>query len=176
VKTPVLIALIASVPVGAIAGMLFKFDARARKWSRRSAFLFIAVGSVVCCAGMSALVFVLGGFQSETGWADPLLSSVATPAPTAPAADTATLTWVAPRTKADGSALRDLAGFRIYYGTVSGSYSASITVSNPAATTYTVRALPAGTYYFVVKAYDKRNVESAPSAEVSKTIRQDKPA
>lgn len=148
--------------------MLFKFDARARKWSRRSAFLFIAVGSVVCCAGMSALIFVLGGFQSEFGLADPPLSSVATP-------DSATLIWVAPRTKADGSALRDLAGFRIYYGTASGNYSASITVSNPAATTYTIRGLPTGTHYFVVKAYNKRNVESAPSAEVSKTIRQDQP-
>lgn len=173
-KTPVLIALVASVPVGAIAGMLFKLDARARKWSRRSGLLFIAVGSVVGCAGMSALVFVLGGFRSEAGSADPLLSSVATAAAT-PAPDSATLSWVAPRTKADGSALRDLAGFRIYYGAASGDYSASITVANPAARTYTIRGLPAGTYYFVVKAYDKRNAESAPSAEVSKTIRQDKP-
>jgi hypothetical protein len=170
VKTPVLVALIASVPIGAIVGMLFKLDARARRRSRRSGIVFIAVGSMACCAGMSALVFVLGGFQSESGSADPLLSSVALPAP-APAPDSATLTWVAPRTKADGSNLRDLAGFRIYYGTVSGNYSASITVSNPAATTYSIRALPASTYYFVVKAYDKSNVESAPSAEVSKAIR-----
>lgn len=116
---------------------------------------------------MSALVFVLGGFQSESDPADANLS--------APTPDSATLTWVAPRTKADGSPLRDLAGFRIYYGTASGTYSASITVPNPATTTYTIRALPAGTYYFVVKAFDKRNAESAPSAEVSKTIRSDKP-
>ena len=67
--------------------------------------------------------------------------------------------------------MRDLAGYRVYYGTASGNYSASITVSNPSATTYTFRALPPGTYYFVVKAYDKRNAESAPSAEVSRTIR-----
>jgi hypothetical protein len=168
-KTPVIAALVASLPVGAIVGMLLKLDARARGWSRRSGLLFIAVGSVGCCAGMFALIFVLGGFQSDSGSADPILSWLSTPAPPAP--DSATLSWVAPKTRADGSALRGLAGFRIYYGTVSGSYSASITVASPAATKYTVRGLPANTYYFVVKAYDKNNEESAASAEVSKTIR-----
>jgi hypothetical protein len=67
--------------------------------------------------------------------------------------------------------LRDLAGYRIYYGTASDNYAASITVSDPAATMHTVQNLPAGTYYFVVKAYDKGNAESPPSLEVSKTIR-----
>jgi hypothetical protein len=163
VKTPAIAALISSVPLGAVVGMMFKLDARARKRPSRSGFLFIAVGSVVCFAGMSALVFALGGFGPESG-------SESAPA-SAPAVGSATLTWIAPQTRADGSALRDLAGYRIYYGTASRNYSTSITVSDPAATTYTIRDLPAGTYYFVVKAYDKSNAESAPSPEASKTIR-----
>ena len=135
--------------------------------------LWLAWPACLCWSSFSA------GSSRSPGHSDRTQSPVATPAPApAPAATpaptpagSATLTWVAPQTKADGSALRDLAGFKIYYGTVSGNYPASITVPNPAATTHTIQALPAGTYYFVVKAYDKSNTESAPSAEVSKTIR-----
>jgi len=32
-------------------------------------------------------------------------------------AGTATLTWTAPTTRADGTSLRNLAGYRVYYGT-----------------------------------------------------------
>ena len=163
-KSPAFVALVASIPLGATVGMLFHLDARARRRARRStaplrpAIQFIAIGAAACGIAISALLFALGGFERESELAS-------TPEP-----DSARLTWVAPKTTADGSTLRDLAGFRIYYGTASKNYTASITVANPAATTYTVRSLPPGTYYFVVKAFDKSRAESAPSAEVSKTI------
>jgi hypothetical protein len=83
---------------------------------------------------------------------------------------TATLAWAAPQTNADGSALSDLAGFRIYYGTAHASYSQTITVSGPSTLSYTIQNLSAGTYYMIVKAFDTSNNESASSAEVSKTI------
>ncbi len=38
----------------------------------------------------------------------------------------ATLSWDPPTTNADGTPLTDLAGYRIYYGTSSGSYSQNI--------------------------------------------------
>jgi len=82
----------------------------------------------------------------------------------------ATLAWVAPRTNADGSALADLAGFRIYYGTTSGSYSKSITINSAYTTNYTISNLSAGTYYMIVKAFDTSNNESAASSQLSKTI------
>ena len=185
-KTPVLAALIASVPLGAIVGLMFKLDARARKRPSRPGLQLMAVGSVACFVGMSALVFVLGGFGPESKSApEPMLSAATAPAPvfasasaasasavaSPPALGSATLTWTAPETHADGSALRDLAGYRIYYGAASDNYSASITVSDPTATTHTIQNLPAGTYYFVVKAYDKGNAESTRSPEVNKTIR-----
>jgi fibronectin type 3 domain-containing protein len=82
---------------------------------------------------------------------------------------TATLDWRAPTTNIDGSALIDLAGYRVHYGTSSGSYSQSIDVGK--VTTYEVTNLSGGfTYYFVVTAYNQAGVESEPSSEGSKAI------
>lgn len=66
-----------------------------------------------------------------------------------------------------------LAGYRIYYGTNSGTYLQSpgqgVPVTN--GSTYTVTGLQtATTYYFAVTAYDSLNNESGFSNEVSKPI------
>ena len=88
---------------------------------------------------------------------------------TAHSTGTATLTWTAPTTNADGSPLTDLAGFKIHYGTSSGSYTQTIDAGN--VTTYQVSSIPRGaTYYFVVTACNQGGVESDPSSEGSKTI------
>ena len=82
---------------------------------------------------------------------------------------TATLKWSAPTTNADGSQLTDLAGFKIYYGTESGSYPQTIDVGN--VITYQVVNLPKGTtYYFIITAYNNAGVESDPSNEASKAL------
>jgi hypothetical protein len=63
----------------------------------------------------------------------------------------------------------DLAGYRLYYGTASGNYSASIDVGNT--TQYTLTGLQEGlTYYFALKAYDQSNNESGFSSEVAHTM------
>ena len=99
------------------------------------------------------------------------LSSTAAPAPApAPVVGSATLAWAAPQANADGTALTDLAGFRVYYGTARGTYTQSVTISSPTTLRYTIQNLSAGTYYMVVKAFDTSNIESAASTEVSKTI------
>ncbi|OPY79365.1 MAG: Fibronectin type III domain protein [Syntrophorhabdus sp. PtaU1.Bin153] len=60
-----------------------------------------------------------------------------------------------------------LAGYRIYYGTVSGNYTSNIDVGN--VTTFTVTGLNDGvTYYFAATAYDTSRIESAYSNEVVK--------
>lgn len=86
-------------------------------------------------------------------------------------ANTLQLSWQTPSENNDGTPLADLAGYRVYYGTASGSYDQSVTVTDPQAQTYTLEHLPAGTYYAVVKAYTNDGTESEASAEVSKTIR-----
>ncbi len=67
--------------------------------------------------------------------------------------------------------MTDLAGFRIYYGTARGSYSKSVAINSPTTLRHTIESLSAGTtYYMAVTAVDTNGNESAPSAEVSKTI------
>ena len=63
----------------------------------------------------------------------------------------------------------DLAGYRLYYGTASGVYTAFVNTGLTAA--YTVTALTHGTrYFFAVIAYDTTGNVSTFSAEVSKLI------
>ena len=88
----------------------------------------------------------------------------------APVSGMATLSWVAPTQRTDGTQLTNLAGFRIYYGKSSGSYPNSVSVTNAHLTSYAFDALPVGTYYFVTTAFDASGNESAYSVPVSKTI------
>ena len=84
----------------------------------------------------------------------------------------ATLNWIPPTTTKDGSALNDLAGYKLHYGTSPGSYSSTIVIANPGITTYVVENLLPATYYFVVTAFDSSGIDSSYSNEASKTINQ----
>ena len=65
----------------------------------------------------------------------------------------------------------DLAGYRIYVGTRSGSYGFVGPFEVTKGTSFTVPNLPLGTtYFFAVSAFDKSGNESAKSAEVSKSL------
>lgn len=86
-----------------------------------------------------------------------------------------TLAWDAPLTKTDSTALNDLGGYKVHYGTSTGNYTRSIDVGN--VTTYKVANLPDGyTYFFSVKAYNKAGQESTFSNEVSKAVQAPLPA
>ena len=74
----------------------------------------------------------------------------------------ATLAW-------DPNTESDLAGYRVHYGTASGSYTVHTDVHN--VTTYTVTGLTAGqTYYFAATAYDASGNESGYSSPVSYAV------
>jgi hypothetical protein len=81
-----------------------------------------------------------------------------------------TLSWQAPTQNADGSALVDLKGYKVHYGSESKSYSDTIQVSNAGITTYVVENLNAGKYYFAVTAYNSAGQESSLSPEVSTQV------
>ena len=76
-----------------------------------------------------------------------------------------TLTWAA-------NGEPDLAGYKVYVGTASGTYSfpgSAFLIGN--VRSYTVSNLPKGqTYFFAVSAYDSAGNESVLSAEVSKSL------
>ncbi len=78
------------------------------------------------------------------------------------AAESITLTW-------DADASPDIAGYRLYSGTSSGTYTESIDVGN--ITVATIPNLTAGiTYFCVVTAYNTAGLESGPSNEASFTL------
>jgi hypothetical protein len=81
-----------------------------------------------------------------------------------------TLSWQAPTENADGSALVDLKGYKVHYGSASKTYSDTIQVTNPGLTTYVVQNLNAGKYYFAVTAYNSAGQESSLSPEVSTQV------
>lgn len=82
----------------------------------------------------------------------------------------ATLRWQAPTTNTNGTALTDLAGFYIYYGSSLGSMTNRINVSNPSAVSYVISNLSAGTWYFGIVAYTNIGLQSLMSNVGSKTI------
>jgi hypothetical protein len=106
----------------------------------------------------------------------------------APRCGDALLNWEGPVTNTDGSCLRDLGGFKIYWGqTQGGPYPNILDVGLPCALGasmacgdmdmvtqqdcgYRITGLTNGTWYFAVSTYNVGGTESSPSNEASKVI------
>jgi hypothetical protein len=142
--------------------------------SARSLFCVLACAALVACGGGGGGGATdstsTGTSTGSTSSSSSGGSSGSSGSAAAPPTGTITLSWTAPQTRADGTPLTDLAGYRIYYGTSSGLYTQSVTVNSASATTYTLANLAAGTYYLTMKSFDTSNIESAGTAEASKTI------
>jgi hypothetical protein len=115
---------------------------------------------------------------SEVGPASNLqvykVTAITAPPPPPPAGTgTASLSWTPPTENTDGSALTNLAGFRIHYSTVGDagpSLSKTIDVGNAGAMTYVVSGLSAGPWAFAVEAYNAQGHTSLPSNTVTKIV------
>jgi hypothetical protein len=88
----------------------------------------------------------------------------------AAATGSATLTWTPPTTRSDGTALSNLASYRVYYGTQSASLTTRIDLNNPGLSSYVVTNLSAGTWFFAVTAVDSTGAESDRSNVASTTV------
>ena len=89
-----------------------------------------------------------------------------------PSTVTATVSWTAPTTREDGSAMAitELAGYRIYYGISPTNTNIVVEINAGSTTERTITGLTPGTYYFKVSAYDTAGVEGPKSSVVSKII------
>ena len=132
----------------------------------------VVIGALAACGGGG------GSSVSSTSSASgaPLSSSASSLAASSPSSAStsgigaATLSWAAPDQNTDGSALTNLAGYRIYFGTSADSLDQVIDIPTVGITTYVVDDLDAGTYYFSIRAYNTVGAESALSNVVSDTI------
>src|SRR5262249_11697675 len=78
----------------------------------------------------------------------------------------ARLSWVAPTQYVDGTTIKDLTGYKVYWGASPHLYTQS---ANAAGASFDV-ALTAGTWYFAVTALTTSGGESDFSNEVTKTV------
>ena len=81
-----------------------------------------------------------------------------------------TLSWTPPTQNEDGSPLMDLAGYKIYWGTVRGQYTHSATIDNPGISSYVVENLTPGTYEFAGTSFNQDGVESDYSAPAIRVL------
>jgi Fibronectin type III domain len=91
--------------------------------------------------------------------------------PEQPLSGSATLRWSPVITDSNGKTLKNLAGYRIHYGTSAKGLYTVVVVKNPKQTTYIVRDLYPGTWYFAVGAYTTNGVEGPLSNVASKTVK-----
>lgn len=92
------------------------------------------------------------------------------PTPESPEPGRATLAWVAPSLNNDGSALTELAGYRISYGRSPDELDRSIVIDSASVLECAIEQLDAGTWYFAVVAYNAYGLEGPKSNVAAKTV------
>jgi hypothetical protein len=127
-----------------------------------------SAGTATAGAPSTATVSNSGSTTTTTPAAGTTVAS--TPVKTTTATGVATLDWLPPTENSDGSALTNLAGYTVYYGTSPDSLTQSVKITNPGLTAYTVTNLPSGTWYFAVTSYSSTGVESSRTGTISTTI------
>jgi hypothetical protein len=98
-----------------------------------------------------------------------LRSSLSFSITVAPAAASrfATVSWTAPTANTDGTALTNLAGFNVYYGTEQTDLEDVVAVTDRSVLSIVVPQLTSGVWYFQVTSVNTFGTESAPSDMVS---------
>ncbi len=82
---------------------------------------------------------------------------------------TAVVSWVAPTTNTDGSALTNISGFRIYYGSSASALTQTVDVA-VGQVSHQIGSLDSGTYYFAVTTRNASGEESGLSNIATKAV------
>lgn len=80
------------------------------------------------------------------------------------------LSWSAPSENSDGTALTDLAGYKLYYGVSQGDYPNQILIDNPSVSSYLIENLLPDTYYVVATSFNTAGAESNFSNVAVRTV------
>jgi hypothetical protein len=88
----------------------------------------------------------------------------------APGTGSVTLNWGAPATNTDGTALTNLAGYRVLYGQSADALSNTVAIANPTTLSTVITGPSGGTWYFAVKSFNTAGVEGPLSNIVSATV------
>lgn len=80
------------------------------------------------------------------------------------------LSWEPPTRNEDGTALRDLAGYRVYAGRNPHALSRVIVLNNPGLTRYVVENLARGRWHFAMTSFNRDGSESRRTGTVSKRV------
>lgn len=86
------------------------------------------------------------------------------------ATGSATVSWTAPTQNSDGSALTNLAGYRIAYGRSATVLDRSVSLTNPSLSSFLVENLSSGAWFFAVSAVNSQGGASNASNVATKTI------
>lgn len=89
-----------------------------------------------------------------------------------PGVTRAVLNWTLPTQNTDGSALTDLAGFRIQYGRTAteAGLTESVYLQTPTVTTWTSPVLASGAWHFGIRSFNTLGLEGGLSNIASKTL------
>jgi hypothetical protein len=115
-----------------------------------------------------ALVVLAGcnfNYDSPSG-----IQGVASQAGTTAGTGTAELAWEMPTENTNGTPLTDLAGYTIVYGSSPSTMNQWVQLTDIGATSYVVKGLSQGTWYFAIISYTLSGANSALSDIASKTI------
>ena len=81
-----------------------------------------------------------------------------------------TLSWAAPTENTNGTALTNLAGYVIYYGTSATTMTQQISVNTVGMLVYQIPDLAPGNWYFQIVSVNSAGVQSSPSATVTMSV------
>jgi hypothetical protein len=170
-------------PTSVTAGSTYKFQPTAKDPDGKT--LSFSVQNKPAWATFSIATGLLEGTPSstQTGAYDDVIISASngqyssalpgfdiTVSGSAPSTGSAVIDWVPPTENTNGSALTDLAGVRIYYGTSATNLSHMVQISSKTQTSYTLGDLTAGTWYFGGVSYTTTGTQSAMSRVVSMSV------
>jgi len=108
--------------------------------------------------------------SSSTGSSTNGTSSSGAGSSSSSSSDTVSVSWEAPTENTDGSALTNLAGYTLYFGTSASAMTQKVSISTVGELSYVLANLGSGTWYIEVVAVNSSGIQSAPSSVVSVTI------